>query len=77
MIHTALLATDTGMPDRSSYRTRKLTLGEAEPDDTADLSPSERLAMVWPLTLRAWAFKGLEDEPRLRRDVVRVVRRGG
>jgi hypothetical protein len=64
------------MTDRSDYRTRKLTLGDAEADDTAELSPSERLEMVWQLTLQAWAFKGLEDEPRLRRDVVRVVRRG-
>jgi hypothetical protein len=33
---------------------------------------------VWQLTLQAWAFKeDLRDEPRLRRDVGRVVRRGG
>ena len=64
------------MTDRSEYVTRKTTLREPQPDDTAHLEPSERLAMVWPLTLQAWAFKGLDHEPRLRRDVVRVIRRG-
>jgi hypothetical protein len=38
---------------------------------------AERLAMVWPLTLDAWAFKGAPiGESRLPRHVVRVVRRG-
>ena len=62
--------------DRSQYPTR---LGRLhEPDDEAyvlSLSAAERLAMVWRLTLDAWAFKeGLTDEPRLRRDVVHVER---
>lgn len=63
--------------DRSRYPTRKLGRGEPEPDDTARLTPAERLSLVWPLTLQAWAFKGLDHEPRLRRDVVRIVRRRG
>jgi len=62
------------LTDRSSYPTRKLRLGESEPDETAELSPAHRLAMVWPLTLQAWAFKGLDHEPRLPRHVVRVIR---
>ena len=38
-------------------------------------TPAERFALVWPITLKAWAFKtGVLDEPRLRRDVGRVVR---
>ncbi|MBK6781237.1 MAG: hypothetical protein IPG75_17130 [Gemmatimonadetes bacterium] len=41
------------------------------------LTPSARMAMVWPLTLQAWAFSTeLADEPRLRRDVGRVTRGG-
>ena len=64
------------MVDRSTYSARKLKRGEPEPDDTASLQPAERLAMVWTLTVQAWAFKGLDDEPRLPRHVVRVVRRG-
>lgn len=44
-------------------------------DDTARLTPGERVAMMWQLALQAWMFKdGLVDEPRLRRDVVRVIR---
>lgn len=62
--------------DRSAYPTRKLQLGE--PDDRRDimrLTPGERVSMVWMLTLQAWAFKeDPGDEPRLRRDVVRVIR---
>jgi hypothetical protein len=65
------------MVDRSTYPTRKLTLGEPEPDDVAALEPAERLAMVWTLTVQAWAFKGHEDESGLPRHVVRVVRRTG
>ena len=64
--------------DRSQYPTRKLRLGD--PDDNrviSDLTSSERVGIVWQLTLQAWAFKeDLGDEPRLRRDVVRVIRRG-
>jgi hypothetical protein len=54
----------------------------------AAISPSDRVAMVWQLTLQAWMFKegstkdrltrrADNDEPRLRRDVVRTVRRRG
>ena len=43
--------------------------------DLQDMTPAERIAMVWPLTVEAWAFKG-EDvrESRLQRHVVRFVR---
>jgi hypothetical protein len=62
--------------DRSTYPTRKLLLGQPEDDrDYAMLRPGERMSMVWQLTLQAWAFKeDLRNEPRLRRDVVRVIR---
>jgi hypothetical protein len=60
---------------RPNYPTRRRRLGEPEDDEVLRLSAAERLAMVWPLTLQAWAFKtGTVDEPRLRRDVGRVVR---
>jgi hypothetical protein len=65
--------------DRSDYPTRKRRL--LDPEDSsefADLSPEARVAMVWPLTMQAWTFlNGLQDEPRLRRDVVRVIRGRG
>ena len=67
-----------GPVDRSRYPTRKITLGEEgrEPD-LRGREPAELVAMVAELTRQAWTFKdGRWDEPRLRRDVVRVVRRG-
>jgi hypothetical protein len=64
--------------DRASYPTRKRRLQDPEEFVELDaLSPSARLAMVRPLTLQAWAFHtGLSHEPRLSRDVVRVIRGG-
>ena len=62
------------MTDRSAYPTRKLRLGADAPDELAGLDGAARLEMVWAVTLQAWAFKGLDHEPRLRRDVGRVVR---
>lgn len=66
------------MQDRSHYLTRKLMLREeGRDDDVRRLTPEERVAMVWPLTVQAWTFKdGHFDEPRLRRDLVRTLRRG-
>jgi len=61
--------------DRSRYPTRLSRLHDADPKSS--LSPTERLKMVWELTRQAWTFKdGRWNEPRLRRDVVRVVSRG-
>jgi hypothetical protein len=65
--------------DRGDLRTRLFRLGtEPEDDDyVASLSPAERMALVWPITLQAWSFHtGTVDEPRLRRDVGRVLRGG-
>jgi hypothetical protein len=58
---------------------RRLSLDEEGRDSgVRDLTPSQRVALVWQLTAQAWLFKdGKWDEPRLRRDVVRVVRRRG
>lgn len=64
--------------DRAQLPTRLYRLGE-EPDDdyVARLTPAERMALVWPITLQAWAFQtGTTDEPRLRRDAGRVIRGG-
>lgn len=65
------------MVDRSDYPTRLRRLHEKDDDEAVRaMTPGERVAMVWTLTLQAWAFKeGTSDEPRLRRDVVRTVRR--
>lgn len=64
------------MTDRSRYPVRRLRLRDRESDNAIRaLTAEDRVAMVWPLTLQAWLFKeGLQDEPRLRRDVVRTQR---
>jgi len=64
------------MKDRSNYPVRRTTLTDQHgPPLRRSTTASERLDMVWPLTLWAWKVKEpLADEPRLRRDVVRIVR---
>ena len=45
-------------------------LGAPEPHPYAAMTPAERIELVWPLTVSAWAFSGRPcDESRLRRDV--------
>jgi hypothetical protein len=65
-----------GPVDRSHYPVRKGRLHDPDDDSyVLSLTPAQRMEMVWQLSLQAWAFKeGLDVEPRLRRDVVRVVR---
>lgn len=51
-------------------------LGDREPTPYAAMSVAERIEMVWPITLAAWAFSGEpHDESRLRRDVECLGRR--
>jgi len=66
------------MRDRSQYPVRKGTLLDEPKDETvAHLSPSERVAMVWQISVQAWQFKEPTfHESRLRRDVVRTQRGG-
>lgn len=62
--------------DRSEYPVRVTPLEDQGKDhEYAAMTPEQRLAMVWTLTMQAWMFKeGRLDEPRLRRDVVRIIR---
>lgn len=58
-----------------SVRVRKLREQGTE-TDLENMTPAERLSMVWPLTLDAWSFKGEAlAEPQLPRHAVRVLRR--
>jgi hypothetical protein len=52
------------------------TLDEQGVDSgVSEATPVERLMMVWPLTLTAWAFKEPNVvQPRLQRHVVRTIR---
>ena len=50
--------------------------GQPEPNPYMAMTVAERIKLVWPLTVAAWAFRGNPwDESRLRRDVERIVRR--
>ncbi|MCA1733905.1 MAG: hypothetical protein LC732_09915 [Acidobacteria bacterium] len=61
---------------REKIRVRKTTPSDSDRDgDFASLPPGRRVELVWQLTREAWGIKD-GDEPRLRRDVVRVIRRG-
>jgi hypothetical protein len=61
--------------DRSSWATRKTRRDALPEHELVDGTPSELVAMVRQLTRDAWSLLGLTDEPRLRRDVVRTLRR--
>ena len=51
-------------------------LGDREPDVYAAMTVAERIELVWPITVTAWAFSGKPcDESRLRRDVESLGRR--
>ncbi|MHB0968151.1 MAG: hypothetical protein ACYC9N_06675 [Thermoanaerobaculia bacterium] len=61
---------------RSKRTIRRTKLASQERErDYRDLTAGERLAMVDTLTRTAWAFHtGESSEPRLSRDVGRVIR---
>ena len=65
-------------PDRSNWPTRIGRLSDQGEDaDVLAMTPAERMEMMWPLAVNAWAFKGEDvSGSRLQRHVVRVKRRG-
>jgi len=59
-----------------TVRLRSLENAETPMRGHEGLTPVERIALVWELTLQALAFQGHGDvEPRLSRHSVRVIRR--
>lgn len=61
--------------DTKTARVKKLQDADAH-DDLRATTPAQRLAMMWQLTVDAWAFKGESiAELRLPRHIVRVLRR--
>jgi hypothetical protein len=51
---------------------------QGKEDDLIGTTPGDRMGMVWPLTLSAWAFKGERlAESRLPRHIVHLQRREG
>jgi hypothetical protein len=55
---------------------RKTTLERQGTErDVRDLTPAQRMAMVWTLSGQAWQFKEPTDEERMvRRKIVRTIR---
>ena len=64
--------------ERPDYPIRKIRIGEDERDPHLESTTAEeRILMMWPLTVQAWAFKGEDvSESRLQRHVVHIFRRG-
>ena len=68
--------------ERPNVWTRLLRTAAGEPwprddeSDERDLTPAERMDLVWTLSVRAFGFAGMADaDGRLRRDVVHIERR--
>lgn len=64
--------------DRSNWPTRFIPLSEEGKDeDELALTPAERIEMMWPLAVCAWAMKGVDvSDARVERHIVRVIRGG-
>ena len=62
---------------RAAWPVRKFCLGEEPADDLAGTTVEERVAMVWQLTLDAWAAAGREIPTYRRSEMpVRVLHKG-
>lgn len=67
------------MREDERAKIRKRPLHDADDHrDVADLTPGERMGMVWKLTLDAWAFMNRADEAErpMQRQVLRIRRQG-
>ena len=63
---------------RQAWTVRKYVLGHEPCDDlSASTTPDERLAMMWPLALEAWALSGAGVPDYERRETPVRMRRGG
>lgn len=63
--------------NRRILRVKRLHEQDRE-DELVRATPAERLAMVWPLTVDAWAFLDqARAQSRLQRHIVRLQRRTG
>ncbi len=60
---------------RADYPVKLTTLHDDHDDQFRQFTPSERVAMVWPLTVETYSLNGTYDtESRLQRHVVRLFR---
>ncbi len=69
---------DVQKPDRSSWPTRLRRLSEGKDDaDILAMTPGERIEMMWPLAVDAWAMMGVDvSNARMERHIVRIIRGG-
>ena len=59
--------------DRGAWPVRKFRLGSEPSDDLSTLTTAEeRLEMMWPLTLEAWALAG-KPLPEYRREATPIL----
>jgi len=64
----------TARKNKIMIRIRDLHKQEQD-KDLENTSPSERIGMMWQLTLDAWAFKGEKfAEPGLQRHIISIQR---
>ena len=82
MMSTPTHSTSNGQDSPSERTARAAAVewigrrGDREPDGYASMTAAERIELVWPITVTAWAFSGKPcDESRLRRDVENLGRR--
>ncbi len=69
-------ARDARRRARAGWPIRRFALGAEPADDLGDLTPGERVAMVWRLTRDAWATQGGTEPRYARRDAPgRIFRR--
>jgi hypothetical protein len=62
--------------DRSSWPVRRFALGHEPSDDlTSTTTAEQRVAMVWDLTLEAWAVSGREMPAYTRAETPVTTRR--
>jgi hypothetical protein len=59
--------------ENKSMRIVKLEASDQDEHPKSSM-PADRLAMIWQLTLDAWALKGDSIADDFRHDVVRVIR---
>lgn len=71
--HSSSAGRGTAM-DRT--RVAKCRMSERPNDNYVPGTPAERMALVWELTREVASLSGLDPDAPMRRDVVKVFRRG-
>jgi hypothetical protein len=73
--HLAAIAPIETSPSKRTVRVYRLGEEPQYDDQTENMTPEERVALVSDLSLDSYAMRGDHVVPGIRRDVVRIVRR--